>query len=266
MKKNDIIQIKITDMGVNGEGIGKTEGCTFFVKNAVIGDADAAVVTKMKKGYGYAKMTKILSPSKDRIPPPCPEADRCGGCQIMQLSYPAQLAYKERKVGNDLKRLGDVDLAACSFLPIIGMDTDGSVPLAYRNKMQYPLGKDASGKILSGFYAGRTHSLIGNENCPVSLQNDDRIRNAICTFAEENDLTVYDEKSSTGLLRHILIRKGQTTGEVMVCMVINDDMLKDAVLEKVFAKTLLAADPDIASICLNVNKEKTNVILGRRIR
>ena len=256
----------ITDMGVNGEGIGKSEGYTFFVKNAVMGDEVSAVITKMKKGYGYAKMTEVLASSADRITPPCPEAGRCGGCQIMELSYPAQLVYKEKKVKENLERIGGLDLSGFDFLPIIGMGCETSaVPLHYRNKMQYPFGLSSGGCIVTGFYAGRTHYLIETENCPVALPGDGKIRKAICDFAEENVLPVYDEESGNGLLRHLLIRRGSATGQVMVCLVINGDGLGKG-LEQQFVKRLRNADPAICSICLNINKEKTNVILGKMIR
>lgn len=291
MKKNDTIQLAITDMGVNGEGIGKAEGYTFFVKNAVIGDKVSAVITKMNKGYGYAKTLQVLKASPDRVDPPCPEAARCGGCQIMELSYPAQLRYKEQKVRNNLERLGGLDLTTFEFLPIIGMDSvnaadaqqvdglTGRVPLHYRNKMQYPFGRTSEGRIVTGFYAGRTHYLIETDNCPVALPGDEKIRQAVCSFAERNGLSVYDEESGKGLLRHLLIRRGSATGQVMVCLVINGDCLeresaekstasreKNNALEQQLVDKLQEADSAICSICLNINKEKTNVILGKTIR
>ena len=265
MKKNEIIELNITDMGVNGEGIGKVDGYTFFVKNAVIGDTVSAVITKMNKGYGYAKTLRVLKASPDRVTPPCPEAARCGGCQIMELSYPAQLQYKEKKVRNNLERIGGMDLAAFEFLPIIGMD-EAEIPLHYRNKMQYPLGRSSDGRIVTGFYAGRTHYLIETDNCPVALPGDEKIRQAVCRFAEKNKLTVYDEESGKGLLRHLLIRRGSATGQVMVCLVINGDDLGSAETERALVAALKKADPAIRSICLNSNKEKTNVILGKTIR
>lgn len=265
MKKNDTIRLAITDMGVNGEGIGKAEGYTFFVKNAVIGDTVSAVVTKMNKGYGYAKMLKVLNASPDRVDPPCPEAARCGGCQIMELSYPAQLKYKEQKVRNNLERLGGLDLSLFTFLPIIGME-EKNIPLHYRNKMQYPFGRTSEGRIVTGFYAGRTHYLIETENCPVALPGDEKIRQAFCAFAEQNGLSVYDEGSGKGLLRHLLIRRGAATGQVMVCLVINGDDLGSAEEEQAFVRAMKEADPGICSICLNSNKEKTNVILGKTLR
>ena len=264
MNKNDRIELTITDMGVKGEGIGKKEGYTFFVKNAVIGDTVSAVITKMKKGYGYAKTLQVLSPSSDRIDPSCPEASRCGGCQIMELSYPAQLKYKEQKVKNNLERIGGLDMSSFEFLPIIRMGEE--VPLHYRNKMQYPFGRTTQGRIVTGFYAGRTHYLIETKNCPVALQGDEKIRQAVCAFAEQNALSVYDEETGTGLLRHLLIRRGYATGQVMVCLVINGDELGTIELERAFVAALKEADPAVHSISLNINKEKTNVILGKTLR
>ena len=265
MKKNETIELTIMDMGVNGEGIGKAEGYTFFVKNAVIGDTVSAVITKMNKGYGYAKMLQVLNASPDRTDPPCAEAARCGGCQIMELSYPAQLKYKEQKVRNNLERLGGLDLSSFDFLPIIGMEA-ADVPLHYRNKMQYPFGLNSEDHIVTGFYAGRTHYLIETDNCPVALPGDEKIRQAVCTFAEQNNLSVYDEESGRGLLRHLLIRRGSATGQVMVCLVINGDDLGRTETEQAFVAAMKEADPAICSICLNSNKEKTNVILGKTLR
>ena len=263
MKKNDRIQLTITDMGVNGEGIGKAESYTFFVKNAVIGDTVSAVITKMKKGYGYAKTQDVLIPSPARVEPPCPEAARCGGCQIMELSYPAQLQYKEQKVRNNLERIGGVDLSSVEVFPIIGMDTE---PIHYRNKMQYPFGRTSDGRVVTGFYAGRTHYLIETDNCPVALPGDEIIRQTVCTFAKQNGLSVYDEEKGTGLLRHLLIRRSAVTGQVMVVLVINGDELGTLETERTFVAALKEADPAICSISLNINKEKTNVILGKTLR
>ena len=150
----------------------------------------------------------------------------------MELSYPAQLKYKETKVKNNLERIGGLDMSSFEFLPIIGMGEE--VPLHYRNKMQYPFGCTAEGRIVTGFYAGRTHYLIETKNCPVALQGDEKIRQAVCSFAEQNALSVYDEETGTGLLRHLLIRRGYATGQVMVCLVINGDELGTLELERAF--------------------------------
>ena len=296
-KKNDRIRLTITDMGVNGEGIGKNE-MTFFVKNAVIGDEVLAVVTAVKKGYGYAKVLEVLKASPDRVRPACPLAERCGGCQVMQLSYEAQLRFKENKVRNDLERIGGIkDLASVvKFEPIIGMDEEPTSdipgepeagtsifqPLHFRNKMQFPVGWDREGHIVTGFYAGRTHYIIAAADCPVSPEVNRVILEGVRTFLEEHRISAYKEETGEGLIRHVLIRNGFHTGQIMVCLVINGDRLeeekgsfrkntvKSADLEKELTDHLtripLPKPWEIRSICLNINKEKTNVILGRDVR
>ena len=268
IKKNDKIKLKITDMGINGEGIGKyyetpDNGMTFFVKNAVIGDEVSALVTKVKKGYGYAKTLEILTASKDRVKPACEMAERCGGCQIMQLSYEAQLRFKENKVRNNIERLGGIKCD--NYLPILGME--GNEPLHFRNKMQFPVGRNKEGKIITGFYAGRTHYIIETRDCLVSPEVNSKILEAFRDYADEEGLSTYDEGSGRGLIRHMLIRNGFYTGQIMVCIVINGDE-GDLNTDKLVAAItgIDISEPwEIASISLNINKEKTNVILGSKV-
>ena len=154
MNKNDIITLKIEDMGIDGEGIGKLDGMTFVVKDAVIGDEIEARITKLKKNYGYARVEQIVKPSGFRTEPKCELHRRCGGCQIQQMSYQAQLRFKEKLVDDNLKRIGKIE--GYEFFPAIGMEE----PFRYRNKAQYPVGTAKDGSIVMGFYAGRTHSII----------------------------------------------------------------------------------------------------------
>ena len=257
MNKNDRIRLTITDMGVNGEGIGKVDGYAFFVKNAIVGDTVDAVVTKMNKGYGFAKAVEIVEASADRVSPACPNAGRCGGCQIMQMDYKAQLRFKENKVRNNLERIGGVkDL---NLEPIIGMDEEA--PFHFRNKVQFPVGLDKEGKCVTGFYAGRTHYIVGTENCPVSAEAADRILKVIRDFIDREKISVYDEQKGCGLVRHVLIRTAKT-GQIMVCIVINGDSIKK---QQELVRQILEAAPEVASICLNINKKNTNVILGDEI-
>lgn len=260
MKKNDLIELKITDMGIGGEGIGRYEGYAFFVKNAVIGDEVRAVITKMNKGYGFAKALEILKPSPERIVPPCPVALSCGGCQIMQLDYKAQLRYKENKVRENLERIGGI--TDPPVRPILGME--GQCPLHFRNKVQFPVGRGKDGKAVTGFYAGRTHYIVETVSCPVSQPPADELLSVIRQFLDENRLEPYDSVSGMGLIRHVLIRKGTATGQIMVCLVINGDSLPDTADQKL-VQALTEVSPDVKSICLNINKENTNVILGDRM-
>ena len=156
-------------MGVDGEGIGHVDGCTLFVKDALIGDVITAKVMKMKKNYGYARLMEILTPSPDRVEPKCAYHKQCGGCQIQALSYDKQLEYKKKKVLNNLTRIGG--LTELPEFDLIGMDE----PYCYRNKAQFPFGTDKNGEIVTGFYAGRTHSFISNTKCYLGVEENERI-------------------------------------------------------------------------------------------
>ena len=158
-KKNDLVQVTIEDMSHEGAGIGKADGYTLFIKDAVIGDKVEAKIMKTKKHYGFARLMKVLEPSKDRVEAKCPQARACGGCQLQFMDYEAQLAFKKNKVEANLRRIGGFD--NFTIEKVIGMEE----PWRYRNKAQFPFGKDKEGNIVTGFYAGRTHSIIPNRNC-----------------------------------------------------------------------------------------------------
>lgn len=259
MKKNDKIVVKIEDIGVSGEGIGKVDGYTLFVKDALIGDTVEAVITKPKKNYGYAKMLRVLEASPYRVEKRCPVARQCGGCQIQELSYEAQLEFKAKKVYGNLERIGGF---APEFLdtvmePICGMEE----PFYYRNKAQFPIGTDKQGNIVTGFYAGRTHSIIPNTECALGVSINKQILEMVMDFMNENGISAYNEETCRGLVRHVLIRYGFKTGEIMVCLVLNGDKLPKS--EKLVHK--LVEIPGMTSITYSVNRENTNVIMGNEI-
>ncbi|RDU24584.1 23S rRNA (uracil(1939)-C(5))-methyltransferase RlmD [Anaerosacchariphilus polymeriproducens] len=255
MKKNDLVQVRIEDMGVNGEGIGKIDGFALFVKDAVIGDLVEVKIMKPKKNYAYARLERILEPSPHRVEPLCKMHRQCGGCQIQVLDYQEQLRFKENKVKNHLKRIGG--FADISVLPIIGMET----PYYYRNKAQFPFGTDKAGNPITGFYAGRTHSIIPNTQCYLGVDKNQIILEKILDYMKQNHVKAYDEVSGSGLIRHVLIRVGFVTKEIMVCLVINGRNLPQT--DKL-VKSLCEIE-GMTSISLNVNQEKTNVILGQEL-
>lgn len=257
MQKNDLFELTITDMGVDGEGIGKYDGMTFFVKDALIGDVIKARATKLKKNYGYARVEEILESSAFRVIPQCAEHRRCGGCQIQALSYEKQLEYKSQKVRNNLVRLGHFSEEEVSQVmePVVGMEN----PYRYRNKAQFPVGVDKNGEIITGFYASRTHSIIPIKDCYLGVEENQPILEAIKAYMKENKVTSYDEKTGKGLVRHVLIRYGFTTKEIMVCLVINGKKLPKA--DKLIEK--LEKKEGMTSISINQNTENTNVILGK---
>lgn len=259
-KKNTKLEVTITDMGMQGEGIGKVDGYTLFVKDAMVGDTIEALITKPKKNYAYARCEKVLKPSPFRIEPVCKLHKKCGGCQLMAMDYKKQLMLKTDKVKNNLIRLGgfDADFVDRVTEPIIGMDD----PYRYRNKAQYPIGTDKEGNPIAGFYAGRTHSIIANTDCHLEHSCNDAILRCILDFMKEYKIPAYQEESHKGLVRHVLIRTGFTTGQVMVCLVINGKSIKNS---EILVERLLALDCGIESVSLSVNTEKTNVIMGIEI-
>lgn len=259
MRKNETAVVKIEDIGVNGEGIGKVDGYTLFVKDAVIGDVVEVNVMKAKKNYGYAKLINVLEPSKDRVQAKCSVARQCGGCQIQELSYEKQLEFKEKKVRGNLERIGGF---SSEFLDsvmeeICGMDN----PFHYRNKAQFPFGTDKNGQIVTGFYAGRTHQIIPNMECALGCEENGKILKIIVDFMNKYHISAYDEKTGKGFVRHALIRFGFTTKEIMVCLVVNGDNFPHS--EKLVDN--LRKIEGMTSITYSVNKENTNVIMGKSI-
>ena len=254
--KNDIVTVKIEDIGTEGEGIGKLEGFTLFVKDAVMGDVVEARLVKVKKNYAYARLEKVLTPSPLRVKPVCPYHKQCGGCQIQAMSYEAQLQFKENKVKNNLVRIGGFDQLFIESVmePVVGMEQ----PWHYRNKAQFPVGTDKDGRIITGFYAGRTHSIIANTDCALGVEENEPILQKVLAYMQNEKVSAYDETTGQGLVRHILIRKGFTSGEIMVCLVINGKSLPK---EDRLVSTLREI-PGMTSIWLNYNTKNTNVIMG----
>ena len=385
-KKNERFQVTIEDLSENGEGIGKTDGFTWFVKDAVPGDVVEASVMKVKKTYGYARLLRVLEPSPDRVIPPCPVARQCGGCQIQAMSYESQLRFKEGKICNNLRRIGgltglvpvdengalrkgevgwagrevgavgarqtvlesSMERAARKIdaervvqgvaveqdgreiaaerdargvgaewdtrdtrgagtagagwsveqrqlvYPIMGMER----PWRYRNKAQFPFGKGKDGRIITGFYAGRTHSIIEAEDCLLGVEENKKILDCIRSHMEQYGIEPYDETTHQGLVRHALIRKGFRTGELMVCLVLNgsvkqltaaeelverlNGLFEGAVAEtgpgkmglsemgiaggaRAAGEAAPAPASRMASISCSINRERTNVIMGTKI-
>ena len=254
--KNDIVTVRIEDIGTEGEGIGKLEGFTLFVKDAVMGDVVEARLVKVKKNYAYARLEKVLTPSPLRVEPVCPYHKQCGGCQIQAMSYEAQLQFKENKVKNNLVRIGGFDQLFIESVmePVVGMEQ----PWHYRNKAQFPVGTDKDGRIITGFYAGRTHSIIANTDCALGVEENQPILQKVLAYMQNENISAYDETTGQGLVRHILIRKGFTSGEIMVCLVINGKSLPK---EDGLVSTLREI-PGMTSIWLNYNTKNTNVIMG----
>ncbi|MBP3621071.1 MAG: 23S rRNA (uracil(1939)-C(5))-methyltransferase RlmD [Lachnospiraceae bacterium] len=306
MKKNDIYEITIKDIGNDGEGIGHipmdcgeiasgakdkladeatgtNRGIAVFVKDTVVGDVARVKLVKVKKNYAYGRLEEIIKPSPYRVEPVCVNARRCGGCALMHMSYEKQLDYKWNKVKNCLERIGGVKDVASIMETICGMEK----PYNYRNKMQFPVGIDKEGKVLIGFYAGRTHSIIDLNECHIGHPVNDYLvkylKGWLQKWQDKTGHFIYDEERHEGLVRHILTRVGFTTGELMVCVIINGngigkyvgDMqaekdLKECIHEAVkqynmnqaYAAKDYFLEIKFTSLSVNINREKTNRILG----
>jgi len=263
--KGQMLKVDITDIGNDGEGIGKIDGYTLFIKDAVIGDIVSCKIMKAKKNYAYAHLESIERPSEFRQEPFCSIAKSCGGCQLQSMTYERQLQFKQDKVRNNIVRIGgfDADFIDSITEPIIGMEE----PYRYRNKAQFPIGRDKNGKIIAGFYAGRTHTIIPVSDCMIGVSENKAILEKIIAHMEKFKVEPYDEISHTGLVRHVLIRKGFTSGEIMVCLVINYDNKKNSSYikgQEELIKSLIEI-PGMKSISVSINTLKTNVIMGTEI-
>ena len=255
-RKNDIVTLEIVDCGTDGEGIGKADGFTVFVKDAVIGDTVTAKIMKAKKNYGYGCLMEILNASPYRVEPVCPSARQCGGCQLQAVSYEEQKVFKEKKLRGHLERIGG--FTNLPMEPLIGMDE----PYHYRNKAQFPVGRNKEGKIVTGFYAGRTHAIIENRDCALGIPENKDVLDRVIAHMEKYNIAPYDEVTGKGLVRHIFVRYGFFTGELMVCLIINGQDLphQRELVEK------LCEIPGMTSISLNMNKKRSNVILGDKVK
>lgn len=285
-KKNDYVTVTIEDIGTDGEGIGRVNGFTLFIKDAVIGDTVEAKIIKSKKNYAYARLEKVIKPSPFRVQPKCAYHRQCGGCQLQSMSYEKQLEFKQQKIRNNLIRIGGFssEFVDSCMEPIVGMEE----PFHYRNKAQYPVGMDKEGNPITGFYAGRTHNIIANTSCYLGTTENESILNVILDYMKQNHITAYDETTNQGLIRHILIRKGFTSGEIMVCLVINwkptgrlnkmtqASCSNDSVASvKGGSREFLPAQSELlrklsqikgmTSVSVSINAENTNVIMGKEI-
>ena len=258
LKKNQEVSLTIEDFTKEGEGLGKYQGFPLFVKDTVIGDEVKVSITKLKKNYGYARLVELIKPSEDRVTPLCPVARQCGGCKLQQISYDKQLHFKKGLVEGCLTRIGGFEKEDIEqkMEPVYGMEE----PWHYRNKAQFPVGYDKEGNLVAGFYAGRTHSIVANTNCAIQAKVTHPIVEKVLTYMRENKISAYDEKNHSGLIRHILTRVGFTTGEIMVCLIVNGTAKQLKNINKLVDK--LKEIEGMTSIIVNTNTDKTNKILG----
>ena len=254
VEKGQTYEIPIFSLGTSGEGVGRYDDFTVFVPNALPGETVRAVIDDVKKSYARGHVVKIVKASKDRVTPPCPIYDQCGGCQLMHLDYMAQLRAKRQQVIDAITRIGkqrDVDV-----LPTLGAAT----PWNYRNKMQFPVGRE-KGKTVIGCFAQGSHAIIDTTDCRIQAQGNNAIVNAVRDVVEKLNISVYNEDRHTGVLRHVMGRVG-LDGDMVVLVTATEKLPH----ERELVKLLRARLPHVVRIQQNIQTYHNNVILGRETR
>ena len=256
MVKNEILEMEITALSNDGNGVGHIDGCAVFVPFTAPGDRARVRIAKVQKNYAFGILTELIAPGPDRIEPDCPAFGRCGGCALRHLRYSAELAAKTQFVQDAFDRIGGFSLRAEPCLPSPDVDR-------YRNKVQYPLCVDANGEVRAGFFAPRSHRVIPCPDCLLQPALLNEISAFLCRFFTEKKISVYDERTGRGLLRHLYLRHAKESGKVMVCIVANGRKLP---FEEEMVQRLCAAFPAVQTVILNFNLQNTNVILGKEQR
>lgn len=246
------VELMITGYSHFGEGVGKYEGFTLFIPFAAVGERVLAQVEAVKKNHGRARLVEVIEPSPERSAPPCDVFGRCGGCQLQHVSYAEQLRMKERQVRDSFSRIGRME--GVKIHPVIGMEK----PWGYRNKAQVPFGVQ-DGKVVAGFYASRTHRVVDMETCLIQHALNDRVVRKVKQLARRLNTPIYDERNHRGILRHVMVRTGFHTGECMVVLVTNGKKLPH---RKTWVEELRREIPQLKSIIQNMNRRRSNVVLG----
>ena len=253
LQKNQVLTLRIERLSSDGSGVAHSpDGETVFVPGAAPGDEARVRIVKDCKRYAFGILDEVLTPSPDRIPVDCAVAGPCGGCSLRHLDYAAELRAKQENVADAFARIGGLDVPV---LPIVGSPEVNR----YRNKVQFPVGVDKSGKPCIGFYAGRTHRIVPCPDCRLQPGVLNEIGNALCAFFAEKGIQPYGEETGKGLVRHIFLRRGTHSGQIMVCLVCTCAKLPCA---EELCTRLKAQFAEITTILLNVNAKNTNVILG----
>ena len=257
IRKNDIFEADITAMTTEGSGICRIEGMAVFVPGTAVGDRCAVRIVKVLRKYAFGRLEKLLAPSPDRIAPDCPVAAQCGGCVYRHIRYEAELQIKTQRVRDALERIGG--LQDFQMEPILAAPDR----CRYRNKCQLPIGLSKDGTLQLGFYAVNSHRIVNTESCLLQPEAFDRAAAAFRRWYAVSGESVYDEASHSGVLRHLYMRRGEMSGEMMVCVVANGAALHE---EALLVEMLREAVPEITGVLLNINREKTNVVLGKTCR
>lgn len=255
LTKNQLVEAQITAMSSDGNGIAKVDGMVIFVPYSAVGDKLLVRVVKVLKHYSFGIIDRILEPGEGRVQDSCPVYRRCGGCSFRHISYREELVHKAQFVEDNLRRLGGLEP---QMLPI----TPSPKQQGYRNKAQYPI-RMQDGKVTAGFFARRSHRVIDCACCDLQPEFFEQVVEYTTRFLQENNISVYDEESGKGLVRHLYLRYGETTDQLMVCLVVNGEKLPCA---DRYIEGLRQVCGKVCSVVLNINREQSNVILGNSCR
>ena len=255
LKKNDFLKLNILSLSSEGSGVARTdEGITVFVPNSAVGDELNVRIVKVQKTYAFGKVEEILAPSADRISPSCEVGNQCGGCVYSHISYDAELKAKEQRVKDAIERIAKLDV------PVNPIVSTGEVS-RYRNKAMIPAGLDKDGNVIMGFYSKHSHRIIANDDCSLQPVCFIKAQNILKSFLESKNISVYNEATHKGLFRHLYLRLAESTGELMITLVING---KDLPYSDVLVESFKAEIPELKSVIINTNTEDTNVVLGKK--
>ncbi len=254
IKKNEIYEVTIEGVTNVGEGVCRIDGFVVFVPNSVDGDILQIKIINVKKGYGYARVEKIITPSKNRVTPRCEVYKRCGGCNLMHINYKAQLELKSGFILDNIRKIAKIDWE--QKVECIGMDN----PYRYRNKMVFPIGKNADGRAIFGFYTQRSHNIIEFADCYIGDSVCVNIAKTVVDFMNEFGVKPYDEGTNKGDIRRVFVRSGAQSGEIIAVIVSN---VRDVLELPVLTERVRKVSPDIKSIILNINKGANNNVLGK---
>lgn len=256
VKKGDIVEVKVSGLGSSGEGVGRYEGFTVFVKGALPEETAQVEIEVVKKNYATGKVQEIIEMSPERVAPVCPVYEECGGCQLQHLSYAGQLEVKRQQVQDALLRIGHLDT---EVLPVIGCGD----PWNYRNKMQFPAALGAEGKINIGCYAAATHSVVDADGCMIQKAANNDVLLTVRKWMNRFGISAYDEKTGKGLVRHVMSRVGVRSGQVMAVLITSE---YDIPHKKELIEWLQKYVPGLVSVVQNINKKPGNIVMGAKAR
>lgn len=254
VEKNKEYIVDIEDNGFEGEGIAKIDNFTIFIKGAIKGEKVKILILKVNSSYAFAKILEIINPSEYRCEEDCSSYKRCGGCDLRHIKYEKTLEIKRNMVQSLVNK---TLINKVKVKDTIGMEE----PFNYRNKAQYPIGLNKEREPIFGVYANRTHDIINTNNCKIQTKISEEIAQYIITFIKENNIQVYNEKNNTGVFRHIIVKVGMATKQIMCILVVNEENVKK---EKELIQGLKEKFSEIKTIVKNINNKNTNVILGNK--